>query len=147
MRWFPHRHQQWDAIYKTVLASAILSAAAGCSPSDTNDQAPSSPAHSQPASSLRHGTTGISGAGVTTRVDAPADSTEEEYYQACHAARLWMATQPGTGEPLIEPYLAMVQASPSGVAGSWNTRWTDLPPPRQAAVIIATIAAAKDECD
>lgn len=85
-------------------------------------------------------------AGVTTRVDAPAESTEEEYYQACHATRLWMDAQPGSGESLIEPYLAVVQASPSGVAGSWHIRWAALTPARQAAVIVAARAAANAEC-
>jgi hypothetical protein len=41
------------------------------------------------------------------------------------------------GESLFEPYLAMVQASPSGTAGSWNARWADLTLARQAAVIKA----------
>lgn len=98
------------------------------------------------ASSLPPGAVGISPAGVTTRVDVPADSTEEEYFQACHAARVWMDTQPNTGQPLIEPYLAMVQASASGVAGSWNVRWADLTPARQSAVIVAAVAAANNEC-
>lgn len=92
------------------------------------------------------GAIGLSPAGVTTRVDVPADSTEEEYFQACHAAKVWMDAQPKTGQPLFEPYLAMVQTSPSGTAGTWNGRWADLTPARQAAVIVAARAAANDEC-
>lgn len=92
------------------------------------------------------GAIGRSPAGVTTRVDIPADSTEEEYYQACHAAREWMDTQPKTGASLFEPYLAMVQASPSGTAGSWNAAWSTLTLARQAAVIVAARAAANNEC-
>ncbi len=92
------------------------------------------------------GAIGLSPTGVTTRVDVPADSTEEEYYQACHAARVWMDAQPRTGQPLFEPYLAMVQAAPSGTPGSWNARWADLSLARQAAVITAARAAANDEC-
>jgi hypothetical protein len=57
-----------------------------------------------------------------------------------------METQPKTGESLLEAYLAMVQTSPSGSAGSWNTRWADLSPARQAAVITAARAAANNEC-
>ncbi len=76
----------------------------------------------------------------------PADSTEEEYFQACHAAKVWMEAQPRTGESLFEPYLAMVQASPTGTAGSWNARWSELTLARQAAVITAARAAANDEC-
>ena len=83
---------------------------------------------------------------MTTRVDVPADSTEEEYYQACHAAKVWMAAQPRTDRSLFEAYLAMVQAAPSGTPGSWNARWTDLTLARQAAVITAARAAANEEC-
>lgn len=91
---------------------------------------------------------GVSAAGVTTRVDAPADSTEEQYYQACHAAKEWMDAQPSptSRDSLFEPYLSMVQAAPSGTAGSWNMRWAEMTPARQAAVIVAAQAAAKDEC-
>jgi hypothetical protein len=92
------------------------------------------------------GAIGLSPAGVTTRVDVPADATEEQYFQACHAAKVWMDAQPETGESLLEPYLAMVQASPSGTAGSWNVPWARLTLARQAAVITATRAAADDEC-
>jgi hypothetical protein len=83
---------------------------------------------------------------VTTRVDVPADSTEEEYFQACHAAKIWMEAQPRTGVSLFEGYLAMVQASPSGTDGTWNARWSDLTLARQAALITAARAAANDEC-
>jgi hypothetical protein len=84
---------------------------------------------------------------VTTRIDVPADSTEEEYFQACHAAKVWMDAQPRTaGASLLEPYLAMIQASPTGTAGTWNARWSDLTLARQAAVLTAARAAAGDEC-
>jgi len=98
-----------------------------------------------PSSALA-GAIGRSPAGVTTRVDIPADSTEEEYYQACHAAREWMDAQPKTTASLFEPYLSMVQASPSGTAGSWNAPWSKLTPARQSAVIVAARAAADNEC-
>lgn len=125
-------------------------AVAGCSHGVPNGAPTSSPArqsgipgspHSAPA-----GAVGLSPAGVTTRVDVPADSTEEQYYQACHAAKEWMDAQPRTGASLFEPYLSMVQASPSGTAGSWNAPWSKLTPARQAAVIVAARAAANDEC-
>jgi len=92
------------------------------------------------------GAVGLSPAGVTTRIDVPADSTEEEYFQACHAAKEWMEAQPKTGASLLEPYLAMVQTSPTGTAGTFNARWSDLPLARQAAVLTAARAAANDEC-
>ena len=133
-----------------VLTAGVvgLSGVMGCSPSAGSGRATSSSAapSSLAPSSLAPSTVGVSAAGVTTRVDAPADSTEEEYFQACHAAKLWMDDQPRTGESLVEPYLAMVQRSPSGSAGSWHTQWAALPPARQAAVITAAHAAANDEC-
>ncbi len=92
------------------------------------------------------GAIGLSPAGVTTRVDVPADSTEEQYFQACHAAKLWMDAQPRTGASLFEPYLAMVQASAGGTPGTWDSPWPELTPARQAAVIVAARAAANNEC-
>ncbi|AGL26546.1 lipoprotein [Mycobacterium tuberculosis CAS/NITR204] len=122
-----------------VLALAWLSAVAGCSRGGSSKAGRSSSV----AGTLPAGVVGVSPAGVTTRVDAPAESTEEEYYQA-HAARLWMDAQPGSGESLIEPYLAVVQASPSGVAGSWHIRWAALTPARQAPVVAARAAATRN---
>nr|WP_211699579.1 lipoprotein LpqV [Mycobacterium spongiae] len=118
---------------------------AGCTREGTSGTATSSPA-GRVSSTQSSDIVGISPAGVTTSVDAPADSTEEEYFQACHAARLWMDAQPKTGESLLEPYLAMVQTSQVGAAGTWNIRWADLTPPRQAAVIVAARAAVNAEC-
>ena len=129
---------------------AFVVGTVGCSHSASSGRATSSSPAPAPSSAVSAapppGAVGLSPAGVTTRVDVPADSTEEEYFQACHAAKLWMADQPNTGESLLEPYLAMVQTSPSPTAGSWNTRWADLTPARQAAVITAARAAANDEC-
>jgi len=123
-----------------VVASALL-AGTGCSHGGHKTATPSAP------SGVPAGAIGRSPSGVTTKVDVPANSSEDEYYQACHAAKVWMDAQPKTGQSLLEPYLAMVQASPTGTAGSWNSRWTDLTPGRQAAVIVAANAAADHECD
>ena len=142
MRWCP----------PVVVATALL-ALVGCSQGATPKASSPSAARAAPLTTRPAvspapppGSVGLSPAGVTTRVDVPADSTEEEYFQACHAAKLWMATQAMTGESLLEPYLAMVQTSPSPTAGTWNNRWADLTPARQAAVITAARAAANDEC-
>ena len=89
---------------------------------------------------------GISPGGVTTSLSAPASSTEEEFYQACHWARLWMADQPGDPHAQVEPYLAMVQASPTGENG-WHTPWSQLTPERQAGLIVAVTSAADGLCD
>jgi putative lipoprotein LpqV len=132
------------------VVGAGLLAIAGCSQGTPNGKPP--PPSARPSdipkgpSAAPPGAVGLSPAGVTTRVDIPADSTEEEYYQACHAAQEWMDTQPKGGASLFEPYLAMVQASPSGTAGSWNAAWSTLTPARQAAVIVAARAAANNEC-
>ncbi|MFQ2842488.1 lipoprotein LpqV [Mycobacterium sp. TY813] len=137
-------HRRWAAL---LGALACLPAVAACSHSDDGGRTTSSPARSSTtAGSLPPGAIGISPGGVTTRVDAPAESTEEEYFQACHAAKVWMDAQGGTGETQIEPYLAMVQTSAPGTAGSWNKRWAELGPERQAAVIVAAQAAGRGEC-
>ena len=137
MRCGTHRSLRWATV---VVASALL-AATGCSHGGHKAATPSVPA------GVPAGAIGRSPSGVTTKVDVPANSSEDEYYQACHAAKVWMDAQPKTGQSLLEPYLAMVQASPTGTAGSWNSRWTDLTPGRQAAVIVAANAAADHECD
>jgi Putative lipoprotein LpqV len=149
VRPYPQRPQLWGTV---LLVAGLIgsSGAVGCSHDagsgkPTSSSAPSSSVPSSTAAAPP-GAIGLSPAGVTTRVDVPANSTEEEYFQACHAAKLWMEAQPKTGGPAFEPYLAMVQASPSGTAGSWNVRWADLTLARQAAVITAAQAAANEEC-
>ncbi|OQZ88200.1 hypothetical protein BST11_23985 [Mycobacterium alsense] len=130
--------------------ATVLVAAPGCSDGAPGGQATLSSARPSAiprgAASVPPGAIGVSPGGVTTRVDVPADSTEEEYFQACHAAKVWMEAESGQGGSALERYLAMIQAWPSGTAGTWNIRWSDLTPARQAAVIIAARAAAKDEC-
>ncbi|HUO41063.1 MAG TPA: lipoprotein LpqV [Mycobacterium sp.] len=122
-----------------VCASAL--ALSGCS--SAKPAGPSTSAK-QSASPVQ---IGVSPGGVTTSLSAPADSTEEEYYQACHWARVWMSGQPGDPHTLFEPYLAMVQKSPMGENGTWHTPWAKLTPERQAAVIVAARAAADAGCD
>ncbi|WP_196772990.1 lipoprotein LpqV [Mycobacterium asiaticum] len=134
-------------LFWLLLVPPSLWVVAGCSEGGKGGSATSSSARSSGGGgSLPAGAIGVSPGGVTTRVDAPAESTEEEYFQACHAAKEWMDGQGSTGEALIEPYLKMVQAAGSGVAGSWNQRWADLSPARQAAVIVAAQAAANQQC-
>jgi Putative lipoprotein LpqV len=85
-------------------------------------------------------------AGVTTKIDVPAGSTEEEYFQACHAATVWMQGHPGDPQTQVERYLAAVQTPGVISPGTWNTAWAALPLPRQAGVIVAAHAAANNEC-
>ncbi|HEY2448319.1 MAG TPA: lipoprotein LpqV, partial [Mycobacterium sp.] len=89
---------------------------------------------------------GVSPGGVTTSVDAPPHSTEEEYFQACHAAKTWMQDRRGDPHELFEAYLAAVQAPHVSGPGTWNVPWEVLSPARQAAVIVAARAATADEC-
>jgi hypothetical protein len=126
----------------TGIAAGV--ALAGCAAS--HRPAPSSspsPAAAVPAAPQ----VGMSPGGVTTSLSAPASSTEEEFYQACHWARLWMADKPGDPHAQIEPYLAMVQASPTGENGTWYTPWSQLTPERQSGVIVAVTQAAEGMCD
>ncbi len=92
------------------------------------------------------GVISTSPAGVTTKIEVPAHSTEEEYFQACHAATVWMQGHPGDKQTLPERYLAAVQAPGVAGPGTWNIAWAALPLPRQAGVIVAARAAADNEC-
>jgi hypothetical protein len=122
-------------------------AVAGCS-ADPNKAAPSSPASpgTKQAAAMQPGAVAVSPAGVTTKINVPARSTEEQYFQACHAAKMWMQGRQGDRQMLIMAYLAAVQAPGAHEAGTWNTPWAALPLVRQAAVIVAARAAADDEC-
>ena len=130
---------------------AVLAAAwvmMGCSATD-----PSAPTVSTSPSSAvttaavtAPGVVATSPAGVTTKINVPSYSTEEEYFQACHAAKTWMQGHPGDRAALVESYLAAVQTPGVVGAGTWNIAWAALPLPRQAGVIVAARAAANDEC-
>jgi Putative lipoprotein LpqV len=133
VRWCPYRLLVWGI----VVAAAALSALPGCS-----SHGGKTAAHTGPPP----GAIGVSPAGVTTRVDVPAKSTEGEYDRACLAAKTWMNDRHGDPQSLIEPYLATIQATGPGGAGTWNTPWSKLTPARQAAVIAAVHAAADDLC-
>ena len=98
------------------------------------------------AAAAAPGVVAISPAGVTTNINVPSYSTEEEYFQACHAAKTWMQGHPGDRAGLVEMYLAAVQTPGVVGAGTWNITWAALPLPRQAGVIVAAKAAANDEC-
>ena len=136
-----------------VVGSAAL---AGCSsasedgPSATSAQPPASESTTTTSSLESHtaapGAVGESPGGVTTAVGAPAESTEDEYFQACQAAKTWMAEQGGDPHAQFEPYLASVQSSDAAGPGTFDTPWSQLAPARQAAVIVAAEAAANDLC-
>ena len=142
-------------ILAVTAATAVLSAVlAGCSSgSDRGNPSPSASTSAAPTTTIANqthtatpGGVDVSPNGVTTAVGAPAESTEEEYFQACHAAKVWMTEQGGDQKAQFEPYLASVQSSDAPGPGTFNTPWSQLPPSRQAAVIVAAEAAADDLC-
>ncbi|KWX68005.1 lipoprotein LpqV [Mycobacterium sp. NAZ190054] len=134
-----------------VIAVIALSAAilAGCSsepePAPTTTSPSSSP--SSPQATAPPAGVGVSPGGVTTSVDAPADSTEDDYFQACRAARTWIDGQGGDPHAQIEPYLKSVQDAPTGGPGTFGKTWSELTPGQQSAVIVAVEAAADALCD
>ncbi|MCB1287159.1 MAG: lipoprotein LpqV [Mycobacterium sp.] len=89
---------------------------------------------------------GISPGGVTTRVDEPAQSTEEQYAQACLTAKEWMDARGGDPNDLVEPYLQEIQASSEPGRATFMTIWPDLSAAQQAGVILAVQAAANGGC-
>jgi hypothetical protein len=130
-----------------AVAMACLGALTGCSSGGESGPAPAS---TTSTASETHtpapGAVEVSPGGVTTGVGTPAESTEEEYFQACHAAKVWMDEQGGDPKSLIEPYLATLQSSDSAGPGTYGTPWSQLAPARQAAVIVAVQAASDALC-
>lgn len=111
----------------------------------TDTSAPA-PAAEQPAARSDNPAIGISPGGVTTRVDEPAQSTEEQYAQACMVAKEWMDARGGDPAALVEPYLKQVQASTDAGRAAFQQTWPELTRAQQSAVIIAVQAAADGGC-
>jgi hypothetical protein len=133
------------------LLTALLAVAVGGCSSNEQKPAPTTPSTSElaplPAEPAQPGSIGVSPGGVTTKVDVPADATESQYGQACHAAKLWMDSQQADPKTLVEPYLKLVQAPGFTGPGNFNTPWTNLTPAQQAGVIIAVTSAANGDCE
>ncbi|BBX29678.1 lipoprotein LpqV [Mycolicibacterium alvei] len=138
-----------------TVAAAGLSLLIGCSTEAGTEQPGESAAPSPQATATSESSTptakpgevAVSPGGVTTAVGADAQSTEEEYFQACHAAKIWMEAKGGDLKEQIEPYLASVQAPEAAPGpGTYNVAWADLEPGRQAAVVVAAQAAADELC-
>jgi len=89
---------------------------------------------------------GVSPGGVTTRIDEPAQSTEEQYGQSCMATKAWMDAKGGDSKELVEPYLKELQTSKDAGPATFNKAWADLSAAQQAAVLIAVQAAADGDC-
>jgi hypothetical protein len=126
-------------------ALGACSSGTGSAPSAT-----SAPASTTSTASETHtpapGAVEISPGGVTTGVGTPAESTEDEYFEACKAAKVWMDQQGGDPRSQIEPYLASLQSSDSAGPGTFGTPWSKLAPARQSAAIVAVQAAADALC-
>ncbi|MEW5808273.1 MAG: lipoprotein LpqV [Actinomycetota bacterium] len=129
-------------------AAAVMLAA--CSPASepapSSSSTPTSSAAPATSTSLAPDAVGVSPGGVTTEVGAPAESTEDDYFQNCRAARTFMDQRGGDAKAQIEPYLQMLQSAPSVGAGEFDKRWADLSAGQQSAVIVAVQAAADALC-
>jgi hypothetical protein len=99
-----------------------------------------------PAEQAPPGAVQVSPGGVTTKVDVPADATESQYGQACHAAKVWMDGQQADPKTLVEPYLKVIQAPDFTGPGSFDTHWAQLTPAQQAGAIMAIEGAANGDC-
>jgi hypothetical protein len=144
------RHPILTLLAATMLGSIALSGcSSGSDAGKASSSAPPSTTTSTPVFSSHTaapGAVGKSPAGVTTAVGAPAESTEDEYFQACNAAKTWMAEHGGDPKTQFEPYLGFVQSSDAPTPGTFDTPWSQLAPSRQAAVIVAAEAASNQLC-
>lgn len=138
---------------RRLLAGAALLTAAtvtvtGCSSGGGSKPTAvaSAPGAEQPAGDSGTGAIALSPGGVTTKIDVPAQSTEEQYAQACLAAKEWMGSKGGDPHSLVEPFLKELQASPDSGPATFRKTWTELDDPQRAAVIIAVRAAADGGC-
>ena len=139
--------------YPILAVAALAAVVTGCSSgSPGSGPASSSPVAASPTTTSLQthtaapGALGVSPGGVTTAVGTPAESTEDEYFQACHAAKEWMTAKGGAQKTQFEPYLADLQKSDAAGPGTFGSPWSKLTPARQSAVIVAAEAAADDLC-
>ena len=128
----------------TAFTGAVALLLAGCA-SGPGGKAPAAPAE-QPAAAAGSPAIGVSPGGVTTRIDEPAQSTEEQYGQACLTTKAWMDARGGDPHDLIEPYLQELQTSKERSPSTFKKTWAELSSAQRAAVIIAVRAAADGGC-
>ncbi len=142
-------HPLLAAVAAAAVASALLAACSSetkTEPRSSSAAPPATTTTSLETHTAAPGQIGVSPGGVTTAVGAPAQSTEDEYFQACNAAKTWMSQQGGDLKAQFEPYLADLQKTDSAGVGTFNMPWSKLPPDRQAAVIVAAEAASDALC-
>ena len=89
-----------------VAAVATALAITGCSSGGDSGEPAPAPATTSATGSETHtpapGAMEVSPGGVTTAVGAAAESTEEEYSQACQAAKTWIDQQGGDRKSQVE---------------------------------------------
>ncbi len=136
------------AAASVAVAATLLT---GCS-AGTDKKAPSAaPSASEAQPSTAEASPGgppigVSQGGVTTRIDEPAQSTEEQYGQSCLAAKDWLTAKGGNLHDQVEPLLKDVQSSKEPSPITFKKTWAELNTAQQAAVIIAARAAADGGC-
>ncbi len=134
----------------TALCVAVVTLLTACSAGGGKaGNAPSaapSASSAAPASPSAGGPIGMSPSGVTTRIDEPAQSTEEQYAQSCLAAKDWLGSKGGDPPDQIEPLLKEIQGSKDSGPITFKKTWAELNTAQQAAVIVAVGAAADGGC-
>ena len=153
------RYAVWSAVAAVVVVAAVTSSACSSNQDGNHDNPPpasSTAAAPSPSPSLEQTPTGaaplapdavaVSPGGVTTKVGAPAESTEDDYFQTCRAARTWITQRGGDPRTQIEPYLKTLQSAPTVGTGDFAKPWAQLSPGQQSGVIVAVEAAAGALC-
>ena len=131
------------AVVATLLTGCSSGARGGANRAPSAAPSASAAAPEAPSGS---GPIGMSSGGVTTRIDEPAQSTEEQYGQSCLGAKDWMTTKGGDPHDLVEPLLKEVQSAKDPSPVTFKKTWAELSTAQQAAVIIAVRAAADGGC-
>ena len=147
MRRYRCRSLSASAVVVTTATAALMACSSGGGGHATS-QAPAPPI--SPGQPIEAGEPpepiGVSPDGVTTRVDVPAESTEEQYAQACMAAKKWMESQGGDPTTLVDAMLKEVQTSIQPGPTTFDSTWAQLSTAQQAAVIVAVRAASQGGC-
>jgi hypothetical protein len=143
------RHRvQTSAALVGATAFLLAGCASGTEKADKSGEGASAAAESSPPVAAAPGNPaiGVSPGGVTTRIDEPAQSTEEQYAQSCLATKTWMDAKGSDAKGLVEPFLKELQSSNESGPATFNRTWSELSAAQQAAVIIAVEAAADGGC-
>lgn len=132
-----------------VCTATLATVMVGCSSGGKHDETPPQSQATQHAGNGKPPGPEIievSPGGVTTVINVPAESTEEQYAQACRAAKVWMESQGGDPHNQVEPLLKKLQTSAETGPATFNTTWAKLSEAQQAAVIVAVRAASDGGC-